>query len=124
MDVTHGLLDRLCNPRPVFNVVRCLNTILFSTAENWQPIPASPTKGARTLGLKGKSTTLWLFVPEQPGQPFRVKRLQDAGRCSEKTAITGYDLELGTSQVLYLKTDRPSRATLLDFDSMLLLKEN
>ena len=125
MDVTHGLLDRLCNPRPVFNVVRCLNTILFSTAENWQPIPALPTEGARTLGLKGESTTLWLFVPEQEGQPFRVKRMQDTGHRSEKTnAIKLFDLEQGTSQVLCAEPDWSSGATLIDFDSILRLKEN
>ncbi len=28
MDVRHGLLDPLCNPRPAFHVLRCLNTIL------------------------------------------------------------------------------------------------
>jgi len=28
MDVSHGLLDTLCNPRPAFHVLRCLNTLL------------------------------------------------------------------------------------------------
>lgn len=28
MDVTHGLLDTLCNPRPVFELVRCLTALL------------------------------------------------------------------------------------------------
>ena len=30
MDVTHGLLDTLCNPRTPFHTLRCLNTILNS----------------------------------------------------------------------------------------------
>lgn len=30
MDVTHGLLDNLCNPRPAFQVLKNLNTILNS----------------------------------------------------------------------------------------------
>ena len=30
MDVTHGLLDTLCNPRTSFHTLRCLNTILNS----------------------------------------------------------------------------------------------
>ena len=30
MDVTHGLLDTLCNPRPPFHALRCLNTLLNS----------------------------------------------------------------------------------------------
>ena len=30
MDVTHGLLDTLCNPRSPFHILRCLNTLLNS----------------------------------------------------------------------------------------------
>lgn len=30
MDASEGLLDQLCNPRPTFHVLRCLNTVLFS----------------------------------------------------------------------------------------------
>ena len=30
MDVRHGLLDPLCNPRPVFHVLRCLHTVLYA----------------------------------------------------------------------------------------------
>ena len=29
MDVAHGILDVRCNPRPVFHVLRALNTILY-----------------------------------------------------------------------------------------------
>ncbi len=31
MDVTHGLLDTVCNPRPAFNVLRTLNSLLFAS---------------------------------------------------------------------------------------------
>ena len=31
MDVSHGLLDTLCNPRPAFHALRCLNTILYGS---------------------------------------------------------------------------------------------
>lgn len=37
MDVNHGLLDRRCNPRPLFHILRNLNTILFAHAGAWQP---------------------------------------------------------------------------------------
>jgi hypothetical protein len=37
MDTPPGLLDRLCNPRPVFHVVRTLNTVLFSGPAGWEP---------------------------------------------------------------------------------------
>jgi hypothetical protein len=42
MDVSHGFLDTLCNPRPVVNVYRMLNTILFSSDEVWQLKNAAP----------------------------------------------------------------------------------
>ena len=35
IDVTHGLIDTLCNPRPAMTVVRTLGTILFSHGERW-----------------------------------------------------------------------------------------
>lgn len=44
MDTPLGLLDRLCNPRPVFHAVRTLNTILFSDAAPWET--ADPAVGA------------------------------------------------------------------------------
>lgn len=39
MDTSNGLLDTLCNPRPVFHALRCLNTILFSDPS--APLPAT-----------------------------------------------------------------------------------
>lgn len=36
MDTPTGLLDRLCNPRPVFHAVRTLNTVLFGDPARWQ----------------------------------------------------------------------------------------
>ena len=35
LDVTHGLIDTRCNPRPAMTVVRALGTILFSHGERW-----------------------------------------------------------------------------------------
>lgn len=37
MDVNHGLLDPLCNPRPAFHAARCLNTILVT---EWERLAA------------------------------------------------------------------------------------
>lgn len=117
MDVTHGLLDRLCNPRPVFNAVRCLNTILFSEVQEWQPLEGSTVEGVRRSGLKGKSTTLWLLASEKPGQRPRVSLMHDPGERPGKPAeITSYDLERGTSQVL------GAEVTDIALDGVLLLK--
>jgi hypothetical protein len=42
LDVTHGLIDTLCNPRPAMTVVRALGTILFSHGERWSPASDDP----------------------------------------------------------------------------------
>ena len=44
MDTPPGLLDRLCNPRPVFHALRTLNTVLFSAPGVWDAVP-SPVDG-------------------------------------------------------------------------------
>ena len=67
MDVAHGLLDRLCNPRPAFDVVRCLNTILFSSPEEYRSLDVPAFEGVRVLGLQGNAVALYLFLPLSPG---------------------------------------------------------
>lgn len=42
MDVSNGFLDTLCNPRPVVNVFRLLNTILFSADDDWHLVSHAP----------------------------------------------------------------------------------
>lgn len=60
MDVAEGLLDRLCNPTPVFHLLRNLNTLLFSETAplillRRQAIPGgyllSGTRGAKAIHL-------------------------------------------------------------------------
>ena len=45
MDVSHGLLDRLCNPRPAFHAVRRANTVLFSAPSAPAEAPAAARAG-------------------------------------------------------------------------------
>ena len=42
MDLTHGLIDTRCNPRPAMTVVRTLNTILHADGETWSVTPGDP----------------------------------------------------------------------------------
>ena len=63
MDVTYGLLDRMHNPRPVFNAVRCLNTILFATPEVRQPVAGPKIEGLKVLGVRGPGSIHWLLLP-------------------------------------------------------------
>jgi predicted phosphodiesterase len=59
-----GLLDRLSNPRRAFHVARCLNTILFSSGEEFQAMAARDIPGGRVLGLRGGQRSLWLILPQ------------------------------------------------------------
>jgi len=38
-DLNHGLLDRLSNPRSAYQVMQCLNTVLFSEVADYTPLP-------------------------------------------------------------------------------------
>jgi hypothetical protein len=59
MDVSHGLLNTLCNPRPAFHVLRCLNTILHSRPELVDSLSGSnPAPGVFRLEGSRKSWTL------------------------------------------------------------------
>ena len=65
MDVRHGLLGVLCNPRPVFHVLRCLNTILYS----FRDLSFAPTELAaedlKVLQMVSESVVLSLLLPEE-----------------------------------------------------------
>ena len=56
LDVTHGLIDTRCNPRPAMTVVRALGTILFSHGERWSlasDVPWTIVSEKRRLVLSG-----------------------------------------------------------------------
>jgi len=66
MDVRHGLLDPLCNPRPLFHALRCLNALLHE----FRKTELSPTERKanelRILQLTSDAVTLSLLLPEEP----------------------------------------------------------
>lgn len=84
-DLREGLLDRLGNPRPLFHVIRVLNTLLFSADQRWSAaVDADPSSGR--LQLTAGSTRLTLL------------RDAEAGAASaEVFPATLYDLTAGTS---------------------------
>lgn len=57
MDVNDGLLDAMCNPRPAFHVVRCLNAVLTThfPAEPPHGIPPRDGSGLRIRGLSASN---------------------------------------------------------------------
>lgn len=58
MDVNHGLLDTLCNPRPTFELVRCLTALLRGAAGS--DLTVETRAGHEVVGL---GTRGWLLVP-------------------------------------------------------------
>jgi hypothetical protein len=98
MDISYGLLDRLCNPRPVFQVVRCLNTLLFAHPEPRSPLAEPVLEGVRALGLSGPTTTLWLLLPAGPAPvPLDLSKLKGF---ADSQARHTYWLVSGAGQVL------------------------
>lgn len=65
MDVTHGLLDTLCNPRAPFHTLRCLNTLLNSPVHATDfTDPAEQTwENNRVLYLNNTHRRLALVLP-------------------------------------------------------------
>jgi hypothetical protein len=100
MDITYGLLDRQCNPRPVFNVVRCLNTLLFSALADWQPVSAPTIEQATIWGLASADCTLWLLLPNGD-EPVEIAR-QTLPQLANSKEIQAFNLREATSQHLHL----------------------
>jgi len=63
MDAAAGLLDRQCNPRPVFHALRRLNTLLFSETHVWHTLHAEEISGGSVLKLRSDSQERLLILP-------------------------------------------------------------
>lgn len=64
MDAGLGLLDRQCNPHPVVNTLRAINTVLFGTGEPARPLPPRTADGLTIVGLAQASQRCWLALPD------------------------------------------------------------
>ena len=67
MDVGQGLLDPLCNPRPVFGVLRCLNALLQRFRVPFAEATSVEGDGATARLLQGPTRTLALLLPTVAG---------------------------------------------------------
>ena len=67
MDVTHGLLDTLCNPRTPFHTLRCLNTLLNSPVHDttFTDSREQICENNRTLYLNNTPRRLALVLPDR-----------------------------------------------------------
>ena len=67
MDVGQGLLDPLCNPRPVFGVLRCLNALIQRFRVPFAEATSVGGDGATVRLLRGPTRTLALLLPAVAG---------------------------------------------------------
>ena len=67
MDVGQGLLDPLCNPRPVFGVLRCLNALLQRFRVPFAEATSMEGDEATVRLLQGPTRTLVLLLPVVAG---------------------------------------------------------
>lgn len=104
MDAPPGLLDRLCNPRPVFHAVRTINTVLFSQPRSWNPLPDQAIRGATAHGLAGEGRSLLLVIPEVAPVSICADALGDVGRDATNACL--YTLVSGTSASVELRRDQ------------------
>ena len=70
MDVTHGLLDTLCNPRPASRVLQSLNTIMYSQLLKVSkgPLRLKRINGLKALQLSTDVSTYTLLVHEESAE--------------------------------------------------------
>ena len=102
-DIAHGLIDRLCNPRPAFHVVRSLNTVLFAPRTGYESFEASHSQeeGVRIRRLQGPDLALSLLLPETAMESLGEEVLARAlPQLSEEAEVRIYRLAEGTSATL------------------------
>jgi Calcineurin-like phosphoesterase len=104
-DVSQGLLDRQCNPRPTFHATRCLNSVLFSSPEPWRPLASPEVPGARILGARRAETIAWLLLPTLSAEPVTLDARRLEGYLPGVQGARRLDLATATSRPLDLDFD-------------------
>jgi hypothetical protein len=112
MDVCNGLLDSLCNPRPVFHALGCLNTVL--SAEQVTRLEWSESESV----IVGESDTMMLVVPRTPsdgdGLPVGIEAwTQKTGRFRLYDLLEGLVTESGREDLVGCLGSGWSRPVLL-----------
>nr|HRJ43357.1 hypothetical protein [Caldilineaceae bacterium] len=103
MDIAEGLLDRLCNPTPLFHLLRHLNTLLFSQPAPLSAIAARSIPGGRLLSGQPGATTLRLVLPDRPLTDTEIETSREG---SVYELVSGHRIEKGLPA--FPKTGNPS----------------
>ena len=81
MDITHGLLDTLCNPRPTSSVLQSLNTILYSQPRKFSEhqLELKQVNGFKALQLSTDTSAYTLLLHDGPestaSEPINIEAL-------------------------------------------------
>ena len=107
MDVGQGLLDPLCNPRPAFGVLRCLNALLQRFRGPFAEATSLEGEGTTARLLRGPTHTLALLLPAVAGATVPAA-WEDGGwarlyRLADQTVE-----ELEDGQLAEIALDQPS----------------
>jgi hypothetical protein len=90
MDIPPGLLERLCNPRPVFHALRTLNTVLFSDSGRWETAAPPDALASDAISLRRGDVRLALMPGGAPG---RVLAGVEATHLVELESATRHDVD-------------------------------
>ncbi|AWT59636.1 MAG: 3',5'-cyclic adenosine monophosphate phosphodiesterase CpdA [Candidatus Moanabacter tarae] len=96
MDVSLGILDTLCNPRPVFHAIRCLNTILYGLLQ-WEIKEENEIQwdGVKELQFINNGRKLSLLLPGSPKDENRDPPLKATSLLLKEQSFTLYLLNQG-----------------------------
>ncbi|NKB66727.1 MAG: hypothetical protein GKR89_06690 [Candidatus Latescibacteria bacterium] len=107
MDVGQGLLDPLCNPRPVFGVLRCLNALLQRLALSLDQAASLEGDGVKVRLLRGDEGTLALVLPEAAGVGVPAA-LEASGSVRLYHLVDGTVAQVEAEELSQLELGQPS----------------
>ncbi|MDA0746599.1 MAG: metallophosphoesterase [bacterium] len=94
MDVSHGLLDTRCNPRPAFHALRCLNTLLYATPLQ-NPTLSQTRIGTLQIEQLQNRDQMFTLISTLAGEPL-PQRLPPVPGTLPETEVRAFDLCAGT----------------------------
>lgn len=87
-DLNNGLLDRLSNPRPAYQVMQCLNTVLFGEGSTYTALPNLP--GGKMRGLQSGGRRYGFFSPENGIEAIDIEDFTSAGKADLIDPVRGW----------------------------------
>ena len=110
-DLNHGLLDRLSNPRSAYQVMQCLNTVLFSEVADYTPLPVQTNDQDRIFSIESATRQHLLISPYEDGfDPSGFSGFDLAGEADLVDPVRGFrrtGVHMDEVKRILAGTDRP-----------------